>query len=93
MLTLEDAEATCKSYGTPWTITRKAYGAAVCSTVGWLDNCNNCDSWRLLVWNDGACADFYCRSNRTKAGHFYCGNEPCEPGNFLYGGTWGKGNK
>ena len=94
-LTLEEAEKACKSFGTRWKITRKAHGAAVCSTVSWEKNCNKCDSWRLLVWNDGACEKIKndatkCQSNITKGGHFYCGHDPCTPyGDLSYGGTWG----
>ena len=93
-LNLEGAKAACSSIGSNWKVTRTTEGSLVCSTVPWSENCNDCDSWRLLVWRDGACEisahDTYskCKSAATKAGHFYCGYKPCKGGDLTHGGIW-----
>ena len=99
-LGFEDAIKACNSFEGNWTVTRKAHGSIICSTVPWTKNCNKCNTWRMLVWMDGACEkiknDFTpCKANlNTKIGHYYCGHNPCtDSGDFLYGGVWGAGIK
>ena len=93
-LNLKGAKSACKLFGSKWKMTRKTEGSLVCSTVPWYKNCNKCDSWRLLVWIDGACDiskyDPYskCRNNATLTGHYYCGYDPCKSGDLSDGGTW-----
>ena len=95
-LNLESARATCSSFGSNWNVTRTTEGSIVCSNVPWHRNCETCDSWRLLVWIDGACEigkyDPYskCKTSgkTTKAGQFYCGYNPCKGGDLTHGGTW-----
>ena len=91
LLGLSIAEKTCKAFGKEWNITRTTQGSAVCSKVSHLLNCHNCTTWRLLVWVDGACDGLKpsdCRSNTTKAGHYYCGYSPCKTGDLIHGGIW-----
>ena len=86
------AEKACKTFGKEWKITRKTLGSSVCSTVPSDRNCHSCDSWRLLVWEDGACdrlVSSQCRSNITKSGNYYCGYDPCQGGELVYAGVWG----
>ena len=88
-----DAKKKCKSFGDNWKITRRTGGSAVCSTVSYLKNCHTCDSWRLLVWEDGACDRLLpsmCRSNSTITGNYYCGYDPCRTGSLTFGGVWSK---
>ena len=94
---MDGAEEACRRFGSDWNVTRETEGSLVCSTVSWSKNCNTCDSWRLLVWEDGACDiskhDPYskCRNNATLAGTYYCGYDPCIGGNLTYGGIWSIG--
>ena len=91
-LNVETAKTACESFGRRWKITRKTSGSAVCSTVPSDKNCHGCNSWRLLVWEDGACDRLRpskCRFNNTKAGKYYCGYDPCKTGDLVYGGIWG----
>ena len=88
---LEKAENACKALGEDWKISRKTQGSLVCSTVSHYQNCQSCDSWRLLVWENGFCDRLQpskCRFNTTRSGNFYCGYEPCETGDLKYGGKW-----
>ena len=91
-MSLEGAKNVCTSLEGNWTVTYggKYSGAIVCSTVDWSKNCNDCDTWRLYVWQDGAClSPSKCEyDSRTIAGHYYCGNKPCKNGNFVEGGPW-----
>ena len=98
-LGLEDAEKACKSFGGNFTVTRKAFGSLICSTVPWHKNCSPCETWRMLVWKDGACEKIKndytpCKANlQTKSGHYYCGHKPCtKDADFPEGGTWGARN-
>ena len=91
ILEFQVAEKTCKQFGKEWKITRTTPGSLVCSKVSYLLNCHNCESWRLLVWEDGACdklAVSRCRSNTTRAGEYYCGYSPCKTGDLVHGGHW-----
>ena len=88
---LERAENACKAFGEDWKISRKTQGSLVCSTVAHYQNCQSCDSWRLLVWENGFCDRLVaskCRFNTTRSGNFYCGYEPCKTGDLKYGGKW-----
>ena len=88
---LKEAEKLCNGLGENWKITRKTKGSAVCSTVPHYENCHGCESWRLLVWEDGACDKLLsnrCRFNNTESGNYYCGYEPCKDGDLKYGGIW-----
>ena len=90
-LGLEDAMTACKDLGNGWKVTRKTSGSIVCSKVSYLKHCQKCDVWRLYVWEDGACDKLQksrCTRNKTKAGKYYCGYEPCRNGVLQYGGEW-----
>ena len=92
ILNAEAAQTACESFGRRWRITRTTPGSVVCSTVSFDKNCHDCNSWRLLVWKDGACdrlRSSKCRSNNTRAGKYYCGYKPCDSGDLVYGGIWG----
>ena len=84
------AKEACRNLGDDWKVTQINSGAIVCSKVQWLENCFDCDKWRLLVWVDGA--DEYSTKivdNTTLAGNYYCGFYPnCQPETHPYGGRW-----
>ena len=58
ILNVEDAQIACESFGRRWRITRTTPGSVVCSIVSSDKNCHDCNSWRLLVWKDGASSTF-----------------------------------
>ena len=93
-LGLEDAIKACKQLSEGWKVTRKTHNSLVCSKVPWYKNCHKCDTWRLFVWEDGACEKLRndqskCNPNMTKAGNYYCGYEPCQKsGRLKFGGKW-----
>ena len=65
--------------------------------IQWNSNCNNCDTWRLLVWEDGG-HEYEPGSNyngvqiSTEAGKYYGGHSPCTSGdNFPLCGEWDLG--
>ena len=71
--------------------------ALVCTlnSLSWYSYCNNCDTWRLLVWKDGGHAHeagyihFQGITVSTKAGKYYGGLDPCAWGdNFPLCGEW-----
>ena len=86
------AKQACEQFGKGWKVTRTTNHTLVCSKVSSLLNCHSCDTWRLLVWKDGACdklVDSKCNPNMTKAGNYYCGFDPCAKyDNLRYGGKW-----
>ena len=92
-LGLEDAIIKCKSYGNGWNVTRITGFSIVCSKVPYINNCQKCDVWRLLVWEDGGCEKLdksRCYTKITKSGKYYCGYKPCQKyGVLQYGGDWG----
>ena len=53
-------------------------------------NCNSCDDWRLVVWEDGS-SEYGQEYGpyTTKAGKYYGGHSPCELGdNYPLCGVW-----
>ena len=52
---LNSAIVACRNFGDDWSVQRITDGALVCtrgsSTA--FSNCDYCDSWRLVVWEDG----------------------------------------
>ena len=74
-------------------------GALICTlnSVDWGSNCNKCDTWRMLVWQNGAheheqgYSSYNSLRVSTKAGKYYGGHNPCRyEDNFPLCGEWGK---
>ena len=72
-------------------------GSVVCTlnSLHWSSNCNKCDTWRLVVWKDGAhergpgYGGYNGIQISTKAGRYYGGHDPCMTGNnFPFCGEW-----
>ena len=80
-LTKEDAMQACTNMG--WTVKWTSAKSLVCTkgSVAKGDNCNKCDTWRLLVWKDGG-TDMSPdgQTYKTKAGRSYGGHSPCKGG-------------
>ena len=93
-LTAKNAATKCTSFGKDWKVSRNTMGASICTKgdTSPYDNCHGCDSWRILVWKDGACDRLLpkdCRFNTTTvAGNYYCGYEPCQDGHLSAGASW-----
>jgi len=69
--------------------------ALICTAPGTShdDDCNSCDTWRLLVWEDGGRDRIHGGEKYyTKAGRAYGGHSPCKQGWSLQAcpGTWTK---
>ena len=89
------ANITCQSFGPDWSVVRIQSKALVCTKDGlsWAENCNDCTTWRLIVWQDGGCeSDLLCQqwpTISTVAGRYYGGHLPCSLDNHQYCGVWG----
>jgi hypothetical protein len=71
-------------------------GSLICTKVGtsWGDFCNDCTTWRMLIWKDGT--DEYGINESTistKAFNYYGGHKPCGgyPPNYPLCGEWKSG--
>ena len=86
------ATSACQNFGSDWSVDRIQSNALVCTTRGvrWLDNCNDCATWRMIVWQDGGRADDTEGQLSTVAGKYYGGHSPCYGvDNFQDCGVWG----
>ena len=88
------ANSTCQNFGPDWSVDRIKSNALVCTKRGviWSDNCNDCTTWRMIVWQDGGFADdtYNGQSISTVAGKYYGGHSPCKDlDNFQDCGVWG----
>jgi len=88
------ANSTCQNFGPDWSVDRIKSNALVCTKRGviWSDNCNDCTTWRMIVWQDGGFADdtYNGQSISTVAGKYYGGHLPCKDlDNFQECGVWG----
>ena len=76
----------CKSFGSEWTVNKEVEGALVCRIkscdYGCGNNCDSCDTWRLVVWMDGS-NEYGRNSFSTKEGYVYGGHSPCKSGDNL----------
>ena len=90
------ANITCQNFGSDWSVDRIQSKALVCTKDGidWQENCDDCTTWRMIVWQDGGCEnDIYCKrdSIATVAGKYYGGHSPCKSGNnYQECGVWVK---
>ena len=89
---VDSARRACKSFGSDWKVDKESSGALICTkgSKGAGDNCDACDTWRLVVWKDGS-KDPKCDSYTytTYAGYYYGGHEPCVCGdNLRQGNLW-----
>jgi len=91
--TLDKAGAidACDSMG--WTVGWIHDVSLICTAPGTShdDDCNSCDTWRLLVWEDGGRDRIHGGEKYyTKAGRAYGGHSPCKQGWSLQScpGTW-----
>ena len=66
-------------------------------STSWRDNCNDCTTWRMVVWQDGGCEeDSKCKQHSvsTRAGKYYGAHSPCVfADNYQYCGVWGSSGK
>ena len=89
-LTLQGARDACNGFGSNWTFHTETSASLSCTKTPTRleDNCKDCGSYRILVWEDGA-DDFGPNSYSTLAGHYYGGHSPCKAGdNMFYCGVW-----
>jgi len=89
-LSEQNTRDACAALGGAWSVRWTGEGALVCGTVGAGSDCNGCDTWRLMVWENGAKdqasggADY-----QTVAGSYYGGHSPCTVGwNLPLCGDW-----
>ena len=92
-LTLQGARNACKEFGDGWAFGHETSASLRCfkapATVK--SNCNDCSSFRILVWEDGA-DEYGPNSKHTVAGQYYGGHSPCSSyTNVPYCGVWGTG--
>jgi len=89
-ITEQRAIEKCESWDGPWSVVWNSGRALICATVSAGNNCNQCDSWRLMVWDNGATdqspnGEVYA----TEAGQYYGGHSPCKAGwNLPHCGSW-----
>eukprot|EP00418_Pyrodinium_bahamense_P033805 CAMPEP_0179157268 /NCGR_PEP_ID=MMETSP0796-20121207/76704_1 /TAXON_ID=73915 /ORGANISM="Pyrodinium bahamense, Strain pbaha01" /LENGTH=498 /DNA_ID=CAMNT_0020858897 /DNA_START=1 /DNA_END=1498 /DNA_ORIENTATION=+ len=71
------ARAYCESLR--WTVSKTSPGGLVCVSEGtsWIDNCNDCGSWRLVVWGHPTVSEEGPRCTSLVPGNYYCGHHPC----------------
>ena len=94
----QGAEKACREFGIGWSVSVVRDGSLVCtrSPYTWVNNCHTWETWRLVVWKDGA-HEFDAGGSRydgipvsSKSGKYYGGHEPCEiADNFPLRGQWG----
>ena len=87
------AKVNCQSFGSEWDVARETSGSIVCTKngIGWKNNCDSCDTWRLLVFESGS-DEHGTGSKSTLAGSYYGGHSPCEHGdNLPLCGYWYQG--
>jgi len=94
------AEKACQAFGNGWSVNVVRDGSLVCTlnSLEWRKNCNNCETWRLVVWKEGAHEETagYSAYNgihfSTIAGKYYGGYDPCMVGDhFPLCGEWSSG--
>ena len=86
----------CRNFGDDWSVQRITDRALVCTkgSTEALSNCDYCDSWRLVVWEDGGFERSKGeRKNKpesmlTFAGKYYGGKSPCRSNNYPLCGDW-----
>jgi len=89
VLTKEGAEKACKAIG--WNVKWRSDSSLVCTKGGVSagNDCNKCDTWRLMVWKDGGRDQAHGgKTYSTKAGHSYGGHSPCKVGWNLPNCNW-----
>ena len=98
VLDLTSAIHACQKFGNDWKVRKVLDRALVCTkgSTRWSQNCNSCETWRLVVWEDGGWDEnkgwsrtykgkttgpFYSMS--TVAGKYYGGANPCRRGDYF----------
>lgn len=100
----QSARAACKQFGAAWSVDKVTDGSLVCTKddTRWENNCDTCNTWRLIVWKDGGIeytkgTSWYnarAKASKfhftTKAGKYYAGHDPCvgRTDNFPLCGNW-----
>ena len=77
----EKATKACKTMG--WTVGWIGDKSLICTAPGisYDNDCNSCETWRLLVWEDGGRDRLHGGEKyNTKAGRSYGGHNPCKEG-------------
>ena len=95
---LDNTAATkaCLNFGMEWRVSKTTPEALICTKESTHpgDNCDTCDTWRLLVLKDGGYdtaigPHSYPFPVSTVSGSYYGGHSPCVSGdNFPYCGKW-----
>ena len=93
---LNSAIVACRNFGDDWSVQRVTDRALVCTkgSTKASSNCDYCDSWRLVVWEDGGFERSKGeRKNKpesmlTVAGKYYGGKSPCRSNNYSLCGDW-----
>ena len=87
------AKVNCQLFGSEWDVAHETSGSIVCTKngIGWGNNCDSCDTWRLLVFESGS-DEYGTGSKSTHAGSYYGGHSPCHyEDNHLWCGYWHQG--
>jgi len=89
-LTEQSARDACAAWGGSWSVVWTSDRSLICATVSAGNNCNTCDSWRLMVWeNGGTDMSPNGQAYATEAGHYYGGHNPCVSGwNLPHCDSW-----
>ena len=74
---MQGARDACNGFGSDWMFHTETSASLSCTKAPTQleDNYNDCGSYRILVWEDGA-DDFGPNSLHTLAGHYYGGHFP-----------------
>ena len=88
------AKVNCQLFGSEWDVAYETSGSIVCTKngIGWGNNCDSCDTWRLLVFESGS-DEHGTGSKSTLAGSYYGGHSPCggSGNNLPWCGNWYQG--
>ena len=87
------AKVNCQLFGSEWDVAHETSGSIVCTKngIGWGNNCDSCDTWRLLVFKKGS-DEHGTGSKSTHTGSYYGGHSPCGTGdNLPLCGNWYQG--
>merc|ERR1711997_667653 len=89
-VTEQGARDYCASLGGEWSVEWESDRSVICTTRSSGNNCDSCDTWRLLVWeNGGTDMSPNGQTYETVAGKYYAGHHPCQGGwNLPLCGDW-----
>ena len=78
----------CENFGSDWKVSKITDRTVICTkgSTRWVATCNSCETWRMLVWEDGGFEHNkgysvykgeYINDRLTVAGKYYGGHDPC----------------